>query len=297
MRTWVRRYEGESSLDDRPRSGARRRTTAAQDAEIVAAHTRDPFRSTGESAAQNNVSMRTVQRRLHEVGLHCRRPARKLLMTESHKRNRISFCNQYLNFDWENNVVIFLDEKSFKSNKDGRKILWRRNNERYSSINILPNRASGRITLNYVGWMSSMGPGELCQVSGRMNAEQYIEILRDVVFPSVRICYPDEHIYFIQDNCSIHRAAIVRDWMATLQNVTVIEWPAKSPDLNPIENLWGFMTLAWDPSQDRNSENLNDIAMDTWESMRGRDHCWNMVMDMRSRLEEVLACGGGPIRF
>lgn len=54
---------------------------------------------------------------------------------------------QYVEFDWENSIVIFTDEKSFRSDKDGRKILWRRPWDRYDPNNILPLRTSGRITL------------------------------------------------------------------------------------------------------------------------------------------------------
>lgn len=88
-----------------------------------------------------------MRRRLRNAGLQHRVPARKVALNAQQKQDRVSFSLQYYDFNWENNIVIFVDEKTFKSEKDGRKILWRRNNERYIEANILPQRQSGRISL------------------------------------------------------------------------------------------------------------------------------------------------------
>ncbi|KAI8431536.1 hypothetical protein MSG28_016034 [Choristoneura fumiferana] len=99
---------------------------------------------------------------------------------------------------------------------------------------------------SYWGWMSSMGPGELVEIGGRMNSERYLEVLKDVMLPSVRVAYPEGQIYLVHDNSSVHKSKIVKDWLNSQKDITVFEWPAKSPDLNPIENLWGQMVLNWD---------------------------------------------------
>jgi len=41
---------------------------------------------------------------------------------------------------------------------------------------------------------------------------------------------------FQQDNSSIHIAKLTKDWFSA-NNIDIMMWPAKSPDLNPIENL------------------------------------------------------------
>lgn len=241
--------------------------------------------------------MDTVRRRLRASGKKCRRPAKKIFCHPHHKEARVSFCLEYYNFDWENNIVIFVDEKSFRSDRDGRKILWRNNNQRYVELNTLPNRASGRISINFWGWMSSMGPGELVEVDGRMNGEQYVELLRDVMVPTVRLHYPEAPIYLCQDNCRVHTSRVVEQWLASQNDVIRIPWPAKSPDLNPIENLWGLMVLDWDATEIRNNVNLRREANLTWERLRGSDTCWNMVTGMRDRLDAVLEAQGGPTRY
>ncbi|KAG7312856.1 hypothetical protein JYU34_001237 [Plutella xylostella] len=300
VQLWVHRYADLGHVDSSHRG--RKPTTTYTDAsprhrEIVAAHSADPFCSTRSTATTHNISLQTVRVHLRAAGLRCRRPAKKIALTDQHRRNRVRFATDYLNFDWCNNVVIFSDEKSFKSDKDGRKILWRKSGERYKETNILQCRSSGRITLGYWGWMSSMGPGELVEVGANNNSQGYLEVLRHVLLPTVRVAYPDSHIYFVHDNCAIHRARIVQDWLNTQDSLTVIEWPSKSPDLNPIENLWGHMTLNWDPSEVRSKANLDNVVTATWESIRGTDVCWNMVNGMRNRLQQVIDNDGAPISY
>lgn len=270
---------------------------SARHREIVQLHTADPFRSTRETANAYGVSLATVRKHLKMAGLHCRRPARKILLSAVHRQARVSFAQEYLSFDWLNNVVIFTDEKTFKSDKDGRKILWRRTGERYTEVNILPNRMSGRLSLGFWGWMSSMGPGELVEVGGKFNSHNYLEILRDVMLPTVRVTYPNEHIYFVHDNCSIHKARVVQDWLQTQNNVTIINWPPKSPDLNPIENLWGQIVLNWDPSDVRDKHNLRELVTTSWELMRGKELCWNLIDSMKGRLEDIIENEGSPLRY
>jgi len=239
-------------------------------------------------------NVRTVQRALHRIGIHHRQPAHKILLTPEQAQARLEFAQINLNRNWEN--VIFSDEKVFSSSENARRPLWRPDNTRYQREHIVPNKRSNRLNIGYWGWMWSYGPGELVEIGGRLNAHQYIDILQDVMLPTVRQQYPDGDILFVQDNCSIHRTRIVEDWFDDHPEIIRIAWPAKSPDLNPIENLWASTIRHWDDDYDnpmlRNRAILDRHVKNIWDWHRGQNFCQNYVQSMRNRLLEVIQSNG-----
>lgn len=49
-----------------------------------------------------------------------------------------------------------------------------------------------------------------------------------------------DNLYYMHDNVKPHGGSIVKQWFQE-NHVYVLDWPSYSPDLNPIENVWGFM--------------------------------------------------------
>ena len=45
---------------------------------------------------------------------------------------------------------------------------------------------------------------------------------------------------FMQDNASIHKTEPVMKYLKD-EHIETFDWPARSPDLNPIENIWTEM--------------------------------------------------------
>ena len=84
---------------------------------------------------------------------------------------------------------------------------------------------------------------------GNLTEEQYIHVLENSLLLPAPDRFPNG-FSFIQDNSSNHTAKIVQKWFAAHPFIEKLDFPAKAPDMNPIENVWGLMVKRL------NSENL-----------------------------------------
>lgn len=127
---------------------------------------------------------------------------------------------------------------------------------------------------------------------------QYIDILEEVMIPSVRALLIPEPllIYITLDNSTVHSAAIVTDWFRHHPEVIRVQWPAKSPDLMPIENLGAQMKKKWGDNNVKTTENLVVHTMNVWESLRPKrgmnNICETLVRSTSDRLNKVIDCKG-----
>ncbi len=87
------------------------------------------------------------------------------------------------------------------------------------------------------GCISAYGMGSLHVLEGTMNAERYIKVLVQHMLPSRWRLFQERPCVFQQDNAKPHTAAITTAWLRS-RRVRVLNQPACSPDLSPIENIW-----------------------------------------------------------
>lgn len=165
----MQRVQATGSNDDAPRSGRPRVTPPRQDRYIFRNHIGERFETAEETARalqgpnQARISGQTVRRRLAERHLYCRRPPRGPVLTQRHRRARVEWAEEHVNWTWRQwQHVLFTDESRYcTSHADGRLRVWRRRGERYADVCMLEKIVHGGpsimiwsgITLNH-----SIGP-------------------------------------------------------------------------------------------------------------------------------------------
>ena len=74
-------------------------------------------------------------------------------------------------------------------------------------------------------------------LEGNMKSRKYIDIVDNCLWPVITKYKADKPWRYMDDNAPCHRSCEVKTWREE-NNVPRFPWPAKSPDLNPIENIW-----------------------------------------------------------
>lgn len=227
-------------------------------------------------------------------------PARKPRLTDEHRRKRLEFAEMYLERDSEFwSTVVFSDETMFSTEGQAARHCYRPKGQRYNEIYIQTNEHHRRINRGMWGWISSFGPGELTQIEGRSTGEQYLEILEQILIPSVRayLVPPGEPFHFVQDNAPTHTSRIVKEWFQDHEDIILIKLPPNSPDLNPIENVWAEMKKDQQGPLRRNERSLIEHYTDRWEQIKTGDLCKMVIGSMNSRLQQVIDANGGHIPY
>lgn len=118
----------------------------------------------------------------------------------------------------------------------------KKKNSRTDPENVVEIARSNRISSTYWGCMTSVGLMKLVELELPFNSIKYRKVLNDVMYPAAREVFPVSEypsVTFMHDNSPIHTANIIQEWFEQHPDVNVISHPPYSPDLNPIENIWG----------------------------------------------------------
>ena len=84
---------------------------------------------------------------------------------------------------------------------------------------------------------SSRGSYELVFLEGKQNSLKYVET--QYLFP-LGDKFGDDAVIFQHDNAPLHTSRLTKTFLQE-RNFKLLKWSTRSPDLNPIENMWGLL--------------------------------------------------------
>lgn len=233
------------------------------------------------SAQGRSISPRTVRRHLDLMGYKNSVPRPIPLLTPIHKQRRVEWCRKHADFDWKN--VIFSDETYIEVNLRVTPI-WHKSGAR-------PTVSKPKFRAKIMCWgaISMRFKSSLAIVEGTMNSNRYIETLKTYLLRN-KSKKTIQQMVFQQDGASCHTSKATSDFLSTI-GLTVLPWPANSPDLNPIENIWAILKQNVENRGAMTKNELVKVVSEEWDAL-DMELINRTINSMKKRTSQVIVRQG-----
>lgn len=251
----VRRFEETGTVNNRPRTGRPRTvTTDAKSLDVLQTFVEDPHSSIRKAIVQHDISFSSVQKILKTNKFHPYKLHLVQELSEDDFDRRVEYCDtvmQKLDID-ENfsNSIVFSDEATFMLNGDVNKQncrYWSDNNPRWMMEAHTQHPQKVNVWAGIVG-DCIVGPFIL---DDNLTGEAYCDLLANRIIPNIRQKFGQElynNLWFQQDWAPPHYYLRARQILNEqfpnrwIGRRGAIEWPARSPDLSPLDYFfWGYL--------------------------------------------------------
>lgn len=241
-----------------------------------------------------NVTTRTVQRSLLKLGFSYKQNKQELILSKEHKQKRVHFARFWIESLWPWHKVVWSDEKRFNLDGPDSWSSWVREGKNHNRN----KRQQGGQSMQIWGMVLPDGRLIVKELEQRSVSNDYISLLRDFVKPFLDEQFETDYV-FQQDNASFHVSKLTLDWMRA-EGFPFMEWPARSPDLSPIENVWSLLaSLVYDGPQFNNLKELRIKIKSSVEilSTSQRYKVMSIRDSIQSRLLKVIESKGDKLNY
>ena len=245
------------------------------------------------NSVSSNLSHMTVYRHLKaEKHIQYGKIVAEDRLTKTHLMKRLKWAEKYQTFDKEWQNIIFSDEKKWNiDGPDGYKYFWYDKRAK----NILSKIPNCRQSVHVWGAFCGTKKLNLHVIEGNLNAEKYQNLLQKTLIP-FKNAENGRNLIFQADNAPSHTAISTKNW---LQNkIDCMDWPSVSPDLNPIENMWGILSqrVYQGGKVYENVRQLRLAILKEWENIEV-SVLNSLTNSMKKRVFEVIRGNGRRIKY
>lgn len=254
---------------------------------IKRAERRDKIYTSREIGTFAGVSHMQVCRILREDGLTYSNNRKKVKLTQDVKDTRIEFAEMMQDRERDWDKMFITDECSFWLSKCHAGKVWTR-----CSLDEDSGGVHGP-KVHCWGGISARGALTLEIFEENLDSDDYLKIIKKKM-PQMRQLYPRGYIWQ-QDGSGVHRAIIIKDFIQDKMPAT-IAWPPYSPDLSPIENIWGWLKAKVSKDMPKTVLKMKKSIRKHWNSI-DQDFLRPYFQSLPRRMEMVIENEGGKINY
>lgn len=302
VQTTLKRFADLKSHCDLKRSGRPKKTSNVDDRNILRLSKQNRFKPPSEIRVEVNetltepISTDTVKRRLRDNGFFGRIALKKPLLKPQHRQKRLEFARKYRNWTMDQwKLVLWSDETKIEFfGTKRRQYVRRKEGERYKKQCIAPTVKFGGGSVMIWGCFSYAGVGDLVKIEGIMRKENYHQILQRSAIPS-GVGLIGYGFTFQHDNDPKHTSKLCTNYLRLKEDegvLQVLDWPAQSPDINPIELLWDELKRQAKKTIQTNEKAMFDHVKVVWNNIQ-IETLQKLVERMPRICEAVIKAGGG----
>ncbi|KFM60306.1 Transposable element Tc1 transposase, partial [Stegodyphus mimosarum] len=216
---------------------------------------------------------------------------RRLPFTSAQRQARLQWCRAHSHWnvtDW--NRIVFNDVSRFElSLEDQRRRVWRRPGQRYDANLTVFRQTDRQPEVMVWGAISFHSRTHLVVIRCNLTAQRYVDdVLRPAVLPFMSRYHG---LTFQRDNVRPHTAHVSTACLSACQT---LPWPARSPDLSPIEHVWRIMGRTLQPARD--VDDLTRQLDRIWHDIP-QENIRNLYPSMPSRITACIRARGGQTRY
>lgn len=240
------------------------------------------------------VSRQTVLRALQSIQtLRYTRPKKCIPLTRRHKAQRLRWARQCLSVHIDWSKALFADEKVwYLDGPTVRPKLWQ---DIRDPPQLLPRTGARNRSVYIWGAISCDFVPDIVCVPSVFNAGTYCQILSHTLVPHPTI----QQYTLFHDRHPVHTAARTDSWLRQ-QHIRTELLPAKGADMNPIENVWGWLSATVFPQNKTYSstEALVTAIRHAWQHLQAdRVLRCALIDSMPNRLGQVVDKKGAWTKY
>jgi transposase len=320
VKEWRRRLaEKPLGVEDRPRGGRPKKVTPK-----VALYLKrnmygkvraSPRILAGELKKKGiTVGPKTISRFAKKMEWKPYKMTKTSALTHSNIKHRLRFAEMYGKLkvnDFKN--WLFTDEKSF--------VLYRPPNKQNDRVYcyspeekpfiFLPKKSQSIMVWGGMAW-NGLTELEFLEKGKKIDSPTFVHEILERALPKIynrtntrstsvvirRLFKEPKKFVFQQDGAPPHRAKFTQRWLKKNHQsfVASSDWPGNSPDLNPIENLWGHMAQQVADRKPRDLNQMKKIIKEEWARVN-KKFLENLVASMPRRIQALVEQKGGITKY